>query len=226
MLFLKVIKNKIDSLQYLWDNIYEKNFTLEVVMKNFIWLILLSLLCISFCNVTYGASLPTVYVNNKPFTGEIYVYGDIVYVEGSVLLTFMNVPHSTTATTLSVKDSSLQEKLSKIAVWIDYKDGRGNVISFPLKSVAETMGGRYKYYADTNTVDMVSFSRTNQTNTTKTNTQTNTGQTNTGQKSGGVSAPNPVVHSGGDNVNPFNTSKILHDAQNTVNLYQDQNTQK
>ncbi len=198
-------------------------------MKNFICVILLSLLFISCCSSVYGASQPTVYVNNKPFTGEIYVYGDIVYVEGAVLLSFMNVPHSSNATTLSIKDTALQEKLSKIAVWIDYKDGRGNVISFPLKSVAETMGGRYKYYADTNTVDMISFSRTNQANTTKTTgNQTNTGQTGSAQKStgGGVSAPNPVVHSGGDNVNPFNTSKILHDAQNTVNLYQDQNTQK
>lgn len=195
-------------------------------MKNFIWIILLSLFFISFYTAAYGASLPTVYVNNKPFTGDIYVYGDTVYVEGSVLLTFMNVPHSTTATTLSIKDPSLQEKLSRIAVWIDYKDGRGNVISFPLKSVAEIMGGRYKYYADTNTVDMVSFSRTNQANTTKTTTQTNTVQTNSGQQSGGVSAPNPMGHSNGDIVNPFNTSKILHDAQNTVNLYQDQNTQK
>lgn len=220
------IKFFIDSEGYLWDNIYEKKFISEVeVMKYFISVIFI--LFIFCCSSVYGASTPTVYVNNKPFTGEIYVYGDVVYAEGSVLLTFMNVPHSTTATTLSIKDASLQEKLAKIAVWIDYRDGRGNVISFPLKSVAEAMGGRYKYYADTNTVDMISFSRNNQTGTNKTTgNQTSTGQTGAGQKSTGVSAPNPMGHSSGDMVNPFNTSKILHDAQNTVNLYQDQNTEK
>jgi hypothetical protein len=191
-------------------------------MKNFIYVILLSLFFLSFCSFVQGASIPAVYVNNKPFTGGIYIYGDIVYVEGSILLNFMNTPHSTTATTISIKDPSLHEKLSKIAVWIDYKDGRGNVISFPLKAVAEAMGGRYKYYSDTNTVDMISFSRNNQADTTKT-TQTNSDQTNS---SHGVSASNPTGHSSGDIVNPFNTSKILHDAQNTVNLYQDQNNGK
>ncbi|HPZ07629.1 MAG TPA: hypothetical protein PL110_05915 [Candidatus Eremiobacteraeota bacterium] len=141
------------------------------------------------------------------------MYSDAVYVEAYKLLTFINIPHSSNATTLVITDAKLQEKLYKIAVWIDYNDGKGNIISFPLKNFVELMGGQYKYYVDTRTVDAITFaSRANQQPQVKSQTpqpdKDKTIQTNH------VSSGS---YQGGINVNPFNTGKILQDAKDTVN---------
>lgn len=170
------------------------------------------LLFFSLSIIAIASGILTVYVNNKPYPGKTYTWEDNIYVDASEILTFTGVIHSSTATELVLEDKSLQEKLYGIAVWIDYQDGRGNVISIPLKNFAELMGGRYAYYPDTNTVDLVTFTRTGTAQEI-----TDTGNT------GNTTNNNSAVSSGGGQggVNPFNTGKILNDAQNAVDAYEE-----
>ena len=181
-------------------------------MKKILPLILL--LALTTTTLAYGFNI---YINNKAFIGNTYTYEEIVYVEAKELLNFMNVSHSCTDTTLSIEDEELQEKFYSIAVWVDYGDGRGNVISVALKDFANIMGGNYNYNSDTGIVDVYTFSRS-----ADTNTQTQPVTAPEQPQSTSNSSPDNSI-TGGVNVNPFNTTKILNDANNAAGALEGQN---
>ena len=183
--------------------------------RNFCLILLFTFLVVSIAQSAGGVMI---YINNKPYPGKIYTYEQSVYVEAKELMTFMNIPHSCTDTEIKLNDADLQFKLYGIAVWIDYNDGRGKVISLPLKEVATTMEGRYVYYPDTNTIDMYTFTRATDMNADTPGAITTTA-------SGKEENPNSAVTtnpSGSGGVNPFNTGGILNSAEDAVDSYNGQ----
>jgi len=183
-------------------------------MRRLLTALLLFILTAGFIAQAAGVAI---YINNKPYGGKTFVYETTIYVDAVEILDFLGIHHSSTPTSLNITDPELQKKFYSIAVWVDYKDGRGQVISFPLKNAADVMEGRYIYYPETNTIDMYTFTRTVEVDQTQPAITNNT-------NSAPAENPNSAVSSGNGTggVNPFNTGGILNDAQNAADSYEGQ----
>jgi len=174
------------------------------------YLLFFLLFFFSFSIVAMAAAPLTIYVNNKNYNEKTYICQGTIYVDAGDILTFLGINNLCTGTEIVVEDLDFQDQLYGMAVWVDFNDGRGKIIALPLNQLAEIMGGRYTYYDDTRTVDVVTFTRTG------------TPETALDQDTTEEPPPTSAVGPGGaGGVNPFNTSKILYDAQNAVDDYEE-----